>query len=545
MEQPDSKLDHAREVYRQGDWAGTFDLLSSIDSESSLQPADLELLATAAYMTGKDSDCIDFWSRAHQEYVQVNDQKKAAGCALWAGLILLNMEEFARANAWITRSRRLLDDYPQQCAEKGFIMIPEALQHLQSGDTEKAGELFVQAGEIGKQCNHPDLITFSRMGLGQTRIKEENFSEGTKLLDETMVSVIAGETSPIVTGIVYCFVLGMCRKICDMHRAREWTAAMSRWCDSQSELIPYRGQCLVRRAEIMQLQGDWEDAMQEIEKAHELAGRSTPPAEGEAWYCQGELYRLQGNFPKAETSYRRANQHGRRPQPGLALLKLALGQPEAAAEAIRQAEQEIRDPAKRSEFLPAFIEIMLKTGQLQDARHAANELSGLAEKLDTPYLRAVATRARGQVWLEENKPREALEHLLQAWSTLKREEALYETARTRVLIGLAYRALEAPETAELELDAARWMFRQLGAAHDLSRTEILIRNTDTANTHGLTPRELDVLCCLATGKTNKEIASELFISERTVDRHVSNILGKLNLPSRASATAYAYKHKLL
>lgn len=545
MEQPDSKLDHAREVYRQGDWAGTFDLLLSIDSEFSLQPADLELLATAAYMTGKDTDCIDFWSRAHQEYVYAKDLKKGAECAFWAGLILLNMEEFARANGWITRSRRLLDDYPQQCAEKGFIMVPEALQHLQSGDTEKAGELFIQAGEIGKQCNHPDLITFSRMGLGQTRIKEENFSEGTKLLDETMVSVIAGETSPIVTGIVYCFVLGMCRKTCDMHRAREWTAAMSRWCDSQSELIPYRGQCLVRRAEIMQLQGDWEDAMQEIEKAHELAGRSTPPAEGEAWYCQGELYRLQGNFSKAETSYRRANQHGRRPQPGLALLKLALDQPEAAAEAIRQAEQETRDPAKRSEFLPAFIEIMLETGQLQDAHHAANELSGLAEKLDTPYLRAVATRARGQVLLEENKPREALNHLLQAWSTLNREEALYETARTRVLIGLAYRALDAPETAELELDAARWMFRQLGAAHDLSRTEILIRNTDTANTHGLTSRELDVLCCLATGKTNKEIASELFISERTVDRHVSNILGKLNLPSRASATAYAYKHKLL
>ena len=545
MEKPDSILDQARVAYRKGDWARSFKLLASLDKESPLQPSDLELLATAAYMTGRDTDCIDFWSRAHQEYVHASDLKKAAECAIRAGLILLNMEEFARANGWITRSRRLLNDYPQQCAEKGFILIPEALQHLQSGDTEKAGELFLKAGEIGKQCNNPDLITFSRMGLGQTRIKEENYSEGTKLLDETMVSVIAGETSPIVTGIVYCFVLGMCRKICDMHRAREWTDAMSRWCDSQSELVPYRGQCLVRRAEIMQLQGEWEDAMQEIEKAHELAGRSTPPAEGEAWYCQGELNRLQGNFPEAETSYRRANQHGRRPQPGLALLKLALGQPEAAAEAIRQAEQETRDPAKRSDILPAFIEIMLETGQLQDAHHAANELSGLAEKLDTPYLRAVATRAKGQVLLEENKPREALEHLLQAWSVLKREEALYETARTRVMIGLAYRALDAPETAELELDAARWMFSRLGAAHDLSRTETVIRNTDKAHNHGLTPRELDVLSCLATGKTNKEIATELFISERTVDRHVSNIFGKLNLPSRASATAYAYKHDLL
>jgi len=360
-----------------------------------------------------------------------------------------------------------------------------------------------------------------------------------------MVSVIAEETSPIVTGIVYCNVLSMCRKICDMHRAREWTTAMSRWCDSQSELVPYRAQCLVRRAEIMQLQGDWEDAMHEIEQAHKLAGKSIPPAEGEAYYCQGELYRLQGNFSKAETSYRRANQMGRKPQPGLALLKLAQDQREAAAEAIRQAEQENRDPGSRSVILPAFISIMLETGQLQDAQKAADELSNLAEKLDTTYLRAVATRANGQILLEESKPRKALEKLGQAWSTLKREGAIYESARTRVFIGLAYRALGASDTAELELDAASWIFRQLGAAHDLSRTDTLIRKSGTEKTHGLTPRELEVLCTLATGKTNKQIASKLFISERTVDRHVSNILGKLNLPSRSAATAYAYKNNLL
>lgn len=545
MEQSDTILKQGREAFSRKDWDTAYNFLTSKESETTLQPADLELLATAAYMTGRDSDCLDFWSRAQQEYLRAKDLKKGAECAFWAGIILFNMGEYARGNGWITRSRRLLDDYPQHCAEKGLILIPEALQHLRSGETEKAGELFIQAGKTGKRFNHPDLITFSRLGLGQTRIREEFFSEGTKLLDEAMVSVIAEETSPLVTGIVYCNVLGMCRKICDMDRAREWTAAMSRWCDSQSELVPYRGQCLVRRAEIMQMQGDWEDAMHEIEKAHKLAGKSTPPAEGDVFYCQGELYRLQGNFSKAETSYRRANQMGRKPQPGLALLKLALDQPEAAVEAIRQAEQESRDPVKRSEILPAFIEIMLETDQLQEAQNAADELSNLAEKLDTYYLRAVATRARGQVLLEENKPREALEKLLQAWSTLKRVGALYESARTRVLIGLAYRALDAPDTAELELDAASWIFRQLGAAHELSRTNILIQNTDTEKTHGLTPRELEVLCCLATGKTNKEIASELFISERTVDSHVSNILGKLNLPSRAAATAYAYKHNLL
>ena len=545
MEQADSRREQGRKAHRQADWDRAYELLGSEDSETPLQPGDLELLAIAAYMTGRDTDCVDFWSRAHQEFIRADDLKKAAECAFWTGLILFNMGESARGNGWNNRSRSLLEDYPHHCAEKGLILISEALQHLRSGETDTAAELFIKAGKTGKKFNNPDLITFSRLGLGQTRILEENFSEGTKLLDEAMVSVIAEETSPIVTGIVYCNVLSMCRKICDMHRAREWTTAMSRWCNSQSELVPYRAQCLVRRAEIMQLQGDWEDAMYEIEKAHKLAGKSIPPAEGEAWYCQGELYRLQGNFSKAETGYRRANQMGRKPQPGLALLKLAQDQPLAATEAIRQAEQENRDPGNRSAILPAFIEIMLKTDQLQDAQNAANELSGLAEKLDTRYLRAIAKRAKGQILLEENKPRKALEKLNQAWSTLKQEGAIYESARTRVLIGLAYRALDAPETAELELDAASWIFRQLGAAHDLSRTDILIRNTGTEKTHGLTPRELEILCSLATGKTNKQIASELFISERTVDRHVSNILGKLNLPSRSAATAYAYKHNLL
>jgi len=545
MEQPDSILEQGREAFRQGDWGRTFTLLTSIDKESPLQPADLELLATAAFMTGRDRNCINSWSRAHQEYVDAKDLKKGAECAFWAGMVLFNMGEYAQGSGWFTRSHRLLDDIPKNCAEKGLILIPEALQQLQSGDTQKAGELFIKAGKMEKQFNNPDLFTLSRLGLGQARILEEFFAEGTKLLDEAMVSVIAEETSPIVTGIVYCNVLSMCRKICDMHRAREWTAAMSRWCDSQSELVPYRGQCLVRRAEIMQLQGDWEDAMHEIEKAHELAGKSTPPAEGEAWYCQGELHRLQGDFSKAETAYRRANQMGRKPQPGLALLKLALDQPDAAAKAIRNVKLETRDPGKRSEILPSYVDIMLETGQLQEAQKASEELTGLAEKLESPYLNAIATRAEGQVLLEENKSREALGKLLEAWSALKRMEAMYESARTRVLIGLTYRALDAPGTAELELDAARWMFRQLGAAHDLSRTETFIRNSGKEKPHGLTPRELEVLCCLATGKTNKEIASELFISERTVDRHVSNILGKLNLPSRSAATAFAYKQNLL
>lgn len=539
-----TELEQGIEAYRQQAWAEAYTHLMSADKETGLDAGVLELLAKAAYLIGKESECIEILSRAHQSFLDRDQTEDAADAAFWTGMILLNQGDNAQGSGWIARAGRLLKDR-QDSVERGFLLVPEALQHLRKGDAETSHKLFKEAAEIGNRFSNPDLTVLGQLGRGQSLIHLDKIDEGTTLLDEAMIAVVSDEVSPIVAGIVYCAVIDTCQKIYDLRRAQEWTVALSRWCDSQPDLVPYRGQCLVRRAEIMQLHGEWPDAMNEVKRACEISELSRPLATGEAFYRQGELYRLQGEFSNAEEAYREASKSGKKPQPGLALLRLAQGQVDTAKAAIRREEEEKQDRMARSKILPAYVEIMLAADEITAARSAADELSGIAAGLHAPFLQAIADLTQGSVLLADGEPRAALENLRRAWSQLNKIEASYESARARVLIGQAYRALGDTDTAEMELDAARWMFQELGAAPEMARVDSLMQNTPSENTHGLTPRELEVLRLLATGKTNKTIASELFISERTVDRHVSNILAKLDVSSRAAATAYAYEHGLV
>lgn len=539
------KIERGRAAYLQQSWAEAYTVLSSADSENPLGGEDLELLAKAAYLIGKESNCIDIWTKAHQKFLDQKNMKRAAHSAFWLGMILSNKGDHAQGSGWMARAGRLVEEYQHECAERGLLLIPEGLQHMRKGEAEAAHGLFSKAVEIGKRFNNPDLVTLGRLGRGQALIQQNKLSEGTTLFDEAMIAVVSDEISPIVAGIVYCAVIETCQKIYDLQRAQEWTEALSRWCDSHPDLIPYRGQCLVRRAEIMQLHGDWPNAMNEVQRACQLSKSSSPPATGEAYYRQAELYRLQGNFSEAEDAYRQANKWGRNPQPGLALLRLAQGKNKSAKTAIRNVLDESQDQRERARILPAYVEIMLASGESQIAENTVDELSAIATELGAPFLQAIAARASGSILLANAKPSAAIKKLRQSYALLKKIQATYESARTQVLIGIACRRLGDSDTAEMELDAACATFQQLGAVPDINRVESLVQDSDSGTTHGLTPRELEVLRILATGKTNKSIAEDLFISERTVDRHVSNILSKLNVASRVAATAYAYKHNLV
>ncbi|MEX0685465.1 MAG: LuxR C-terminal-related transcriptional regulator [Balneolales bacterium] len=540
-----SKIEQGRKAFGEQLWSDAYSSLSAADREASLRPDDLELLAIVAYLTGKYSDCTDTWNRAHHAFLKQGNTRQAAYCAFWLGMILFNQGDRAQGGGWIARAGRLIEDHRNDCAEKGFLLIPKALQCLGSGDPEKAYDLFNQAEKIGSRFNNRDLITLGRLGCGQALIRQNKIAEGTALFDEVMVAVVSDKISPIVTGIVYCAVIETCQKIYDLKRAQEWTGVLSRWCHSQPDLVPFRGQCLVRRVEIMQLHGEWEDAMDEAQRACELLARPPgEPAAGEACYRQGELFRLSGKFPKSEEMYRQASKWGRKPQPGLALLRLAQGKIQDAAVTIRQSEEQNQDRIKRLEILPAYIEIMLAAGEFREAEAASRELTEISDELGSPFVNGMADLAAGNVLLANGDPHGALEKLRQAWSLFKSLNAAYESARTRVRMGQACREIGDTDSADMELDAARWMFQQFGAGHDLKLVETLIQKSPS-DVHGLTPRELEILRLLARGKTNKSIAAEMFISERTVDRHVSNILGKLNLPTRSAATSYAYEHDLI
>jgi DNA-binding CsgD family transcriptional regulator len=539
-------LHEGRSAYERQAWADAYAQLSAADREVPLEPEDIERLAIAAYLIGRETESQELLARAHQEFLGRGEVERAARCAFWIAVELLSRGEHARGGGWLARAQRLIDDLGRDCVDRGYLLFPAALRTIFAGEFAAAYDLFTQAVGIAERFHDPDLLALARNGQGRALIKLGEPARGVALLDEAMAAIEAGEVSPFVAGDVYCSVLEACREIFDLRRAKEWTASLSRWCESQPDLVPFRGQCLIRRSEILQLRGAWEEAMAEAMQAR--ARLSEPPpraAVGLAIYQQAELHRLRGEFAEAEEAYREARKWARTPRPGLALLRLAQGQVDAAATMIRGMAEEARQHDVRSKVLAARVEIELAANDVAAARDAANELSSIAADLDAPFLHAIAAQAHGAVLLAEGDARAALAPLQRAWSAWQDLEAPYEAACVRLLIGLACRQLGDDDTAAMELDAARWAFQQLGAGSDLARVEALLQPVARNNVTGLTARELEVLRLVAQGKTNKAIADELFISEKTVHRHVSNIFLKLGLSTRAAATAYAFQHDLV
>jgi DNA-binding NarL/FixJ family response regulator len=537
-------LQQGRASFARQAWSEAYAQLSAADRRAQLEPEDLERLAMAACLLGSDAESDEFWTRAHQEFLNRGDSQRAARSAFWLAFGLLNRGEHARAGGWLGRAARLLPS--ADCVEHGYLLFPEALQRVFGGDNVAAYGTFRDAAEIGERFGDPDLTALARHGQGRALIRQGKVDEGVALLDEAMAAVEAGEVSALAAGNIYCSVIEACHEIFDLRRAREWTGALSLWCESQPDLVPYRGQCLVRRAEILQIQGDWPDAMAEAERACDWLTRPPPQAAaGAAFYQRAELQRLRGDFTAAEESYRQASQRGRNPQPGLALLRLVQGQIDAAEAAIRRALDEAREPRVRYRLLPAYLEIMLSARDIEAASAAADELAEIADEIDTPVLRAAADQGRGAVLLARSDPQSALAALRPAWHRWRELDAMYEAARVQVLIGLACRGLGDEDSARMEFHAAASAFQQLGAKPDSAHLEQLGRTPSLPASDALTPRELEVLRLVAAGKTNRSIATELFISERTVHRHVSNIFMKLGLSSRSAATAYAYEQDLV
>jgi DNA-binding CsgD family transcriptional regulator len=526
-------------------WREAYELLSAADGEAPLAADDLVLLAISASMLGRDDERLQVLERAYHGYSAADDNLRAARCAFWIGMNFALQGEMGPATGWLGRAQRLIEREGRDCVEQGYLLMPVAFQHEAAGDYEGASATAAAAAEIAERFGDADLFALAVHTQGTVLVKDGRVREGLGLLDEAMVAVTAGEVSPVVTGIVYCSVILACEEVYELRRAQEWTTALTRWCEQQPELMAFTGRCLVHRAQLMQLQGAWPDALEEARRAgRRFAEAMNQAAAAKALYLEGEVHRLRGELTDAEEAYRQASQLGPEPQPGWALLRLAQGNEAAAAAAIRRVLGETSDRLRRANLLAAYVEIMLAVGDVAEGRSASRELEEIAAQYESEMLSAMSVHTRGAVELAEGDADSALVSLRRASHAWQDLEAPYEAARARVLVGRACLVLGDEDAFALELDAARSTFERLGAAPDVARVESLTGVGKPAG-HGLTPRELEVLRLVAAGKSNKEIAAALVISEHTVARHVQNIFTKLDVPSRTAAGAFAFEHDLV
>ncbi len=541
------QLARGRESYARQAWNEAHEALETVDRTAPLGASDLELLATSAYMLGREAEYRELLERAYNLHLESGYPLPAARCAVWIAVKLASRGELGQAGGWLGRAERLLERERQDCVERGYALIPRIFEREAEGDLEGAAAISAEAAAIGERFDDPDLFSLATFAQGSALVDLGSLREGLALLDLAMVAVTAGEVSPVSSGIVYCGVILACEAAHDFRRAREWTSALTRWCEGQPELVAFTGRCQVHRAQILRMDGSWQEAIDEARRAAERSLRGeNPAAAGDAHYQRGEVHRLRGEHPAAEEAYREASIQGCEPQPGLALLRLAQGDGRAAEAAIRRVHSEAADSARRARLLPAYVEIMAATGNIEAAREGCEDFDSIAAGEEEPgALAAMATQARGLVELAAGNPRQSLAALRRAselWLGLK---APYESARTRELIGLGCRDLGDEEGARLELEAARETYVRLGAATDLARVDGPGGLGSTDDSGGLTKRELEVLRLLSAGETNRQIAESLVLSVRTVDRHVSNIYAKLGVSSRAAATGYAHAHGLV
>jgi DNA-binding CsgD family transcriptional regulator len=530
-----------RDAVRRDSWAAAYEELRGLDP-AQMAPPDLEALADAAWWLSRPDESIAARQRAYAGYVAAGENPRAAFCAGRLCMEHFFRNEAAVASGWLMRAQRLLRDQPER-VQHGYVALIESNMARARGATEEAVASAERATEIGQRFGDPDVVAMGIHQHGLALIDAGRVEEGMALLDEAMASVVAGELGTFFTGVVYCNVIAVCLEVSDVGRLGEWNDAARQWCDSLPSDAPFPAICRVNRAEAASLRGAWPEAEAEASRASRELGFN-PRVAAMAFYETGEIRLRIGNLAGAEEAFARAHELGLPAQPGLALLRLAQGKPDAALQALRVAvaDDRARWP-QRARLLSALAEVALAAGDLDTARQACRELDEIASRLGTPALSGAAATAGGALRLAEGDVPGALGRLRAACATWQELRLPYESARARMLYGVALRRAGSDEDALLELRAALAAFERLGAAGDAGQAAALL-GLRKELPGGLTAREAEVLRLVAAGKTSREVAAALVISEHTVARHLQNIFGKLGVSTRSAATAFAFEHGL-
>ncbi|QGN34347.1 LuxR family transcriptional regulator [Microlunatus sp. Gsoil 973] len=537
------ELIRAREDYERGDWARALDTWSGLDADE-MDASDLRAAAASAYLLGRVAAAIDYYQRGFRLSNGTGDPAGAARCAFHLSMIHATAGEPSLAAGWTARAAQVVGGLDDDAVEQGYLAFLVMFQHLAERAWPTAAALAARATGLGRLHRDPDLLALGLCSMGRIDIYSGRVDDGLTALDEAMAVLTAGEVSPGVCGNVYCTAIEGCQEIAEFGRVAEWTSALHRWCAALPGLVTFTGQCSVHRGQVMRLRGAFAQALDEFEHAIERYRHADSlPAAGLAESERGDVLRVMGDYTAADAAYQRSAELGLDPQPGLALLWLATGRPEAAVGAVRRLLAEQTEPTAGCRLLPAAVEVLLAAGSVEEARTAATALDEVATRLGTSAVQAMAAYADGAVELAVGDAAGSLPYLRKAAQLWGRVDSPYEVARTRVLIGRALGTMGDGGSAETEFRTATATFAALGAAPAAAETErLLLPDTPPG---GLTVREAQVLRLVAEGRSNAAIATELVLSEKTVARHLSNIFTKLDVGSRTAAAAYAFEHHLI
>lgn len=530
--------DRARSAFAGRDWEAAY---AAFKASAELDAADLDALGECAHWLGRPEEVIDCCTEAYRRHVEQGAGGSAALSAFMLAIYYRIRGEPAHADGWVARAQRVLAT-AEEGPEHGYSLYLQTAA-LMGTDLPGAIAGARRMQELGQRFGDDTLCALGVFFEGRALIKQARVAEGLALLDEAMVAALSDQLRPMWTGAIYCGLLDACHELVDLRRATEWTEATTRWCSPLPVASLYPGICRVHRAEIMHIRGESEQAEAEALAACEDMADIDVFVVADGWYEVGEIRRRRGDLAGAEEAYTRAHEVGRDPQPGMALLRLAQGRTDAASASIAAALLAAGDnQLGRAPLLAADVEIALGAGDIPRARAAADELTQIADAFDSRGLSAIAFRCAGMVALAESQAVRALAALRVAYARWQELDAPYDAARVRVLLGDAYEALDDPDAAARERAAARACFDRLGVP---APPGVAGAVRATAAASPLSPRETEVLRLVATGRTNRQIADALYLSEKTVARHISNIFVKLSVSSRSAATAYAFSQGLV
>ncbi|HSL11275.1 MAG TPA: LuxR C-terminal-related transcriptional regulator [Actinomycetota bacterium] len=538
----DALVAQARDAYARRDWTTARDRFLTARERTGLTVDDVNALADAAWWIGDMDAALEHSEEVYRRCLQGDRPAEAAMSALGIGYLLFLRGDDVAGSGWISRAQRLLRDEPER-VEHGYLRYLDVEGGLERHDAPAVLAAATEVQAFGKRFGDPNLVTLGILGEGRGLIRLGRVREGVALLDEAALSLRSDELLPEWAGNLYCHLVAACAELGDVRRASDWTDALTAWCERMSPAAVFTGICRVHRAQLMHLRGGWEMAEEEaLRVCRELDGIHAATV-AESWYALGEIRRLRGDHDGARAAYERARELGRDPQPGVAMLSVAEGHVSVAAAAIRSALSATTEPLARARLLPAQVEIAIEAGDRSTAAAACDELATVASAFASSGLEASARHARGALTLAEGAPAEALGILLDAIRRWQHVDAPYEVARARVLAARAYAELGDEGSSRAELEAADRGFARLGAG-EAGRGRGVPHLTAAAP-GGLSEREVEVLRLVASGRTNRDVARTLVISEKTVARHLSNIFAKLGVASRTEAAAYAFERGIV